>query len=438
MKRQRISTHNLLSLSLLTPTLFATVVALGVLIAPSWGAAATYYVCDSGTACNAGKGSGWGTGSDSRSVVQARNKSTPWKSIDHAEENVVAGDTVIVGDGSYSASAKEWNRVVLYIQASGKPGSPITFKAENRWGAIIRAGAQSNYGGIWFDCDHTPSPASYVTIKGFDIRNFRIAGIVAKDNNGAPYTRCTNLTLSELKIHDIGEQGMSLGATDDSVIEQSFIFHLTTPHSNHNHYHGIYLSDNTDNITVRNNVVYDIPHGWPIHVYDGHGQGDATNHLIINNVLVDENAHRDGGMVLRGDRHIVRNNIMYTAVDFSSQKHAIGDNIGTGVGTVIENNITNQPVLCSKGCGGATMRNNILGADLAREFVDRAKRNYALRQGARSIDRGTSSRAPRIDINGVSRPQGGGFDIGAYEFRGGGSTTPDTTPPAAPRNVRVR
>jgi len=44
--------------------------------------------------------------------------------------------------------------------------------------------------------------------------------------------------------------------------------------------------------------------------------------------------------------------------------------------------------------------------------------NYDMRhkQGSPAIDAGSAASAPKIDITGVRRPQGTGFDIGPYEF----------------------
>lgn len=41
--------------------------------------------------------------------------------------------------------------------------------------------------------------------------------------------------------------------------------------------------------------------------------------------------------------------------------------------------------------------------------------NYHLLSGSPAIDAGTSANAPSVDLDGVTRPQGGGFDVGAYE-----------------------
>jgi parallel beta-helix repeat protein/predicted outer membrane repeat protein len=49
-------------------------------------------------------------------------------------------------------------------------------------------------------------------------------------------------------------------------------------------------------------------------------------------------------------------------------------------------------------------------------FVDAENGDYHLTASSPCIDAGTSEGAPNTDIDGVSRPQGAGYDIGAYEF----------------------
>lgn len=57
--------------------------------------------------------------------------------------------------------------------------------------------------------------------------------------------------------------------------------------------------------------------------------------------------------------------------------------------------------------------NNIAGDPL---FTDAAGSDFSLLAGSPAIDAGTSEGAPDIDILGVTRPQGTGVDIGAYEY----------------------
>lgn len=67
---------------------------------------------------------------------------------------------------------------------------------------------------------------------------------------------------------------------------------------------------------------------------------------------------------------------------------------------------------------------NALVVDHNFEFSDAAALFVAppfdlhLRAGASAIDAGSAVLAPAVDVEGVPRPQGAGFDLGAYEWRG--------------------
>ena len=50
------------------------------------------------------------------------------------------------------------------------------------------------------------------------------------------------------------------------------------------------------------------------------------------------------------------------------------------------------------------------------QFMDFANGDYRLRSISPAINRGLSTYSPGNDILGVSRPQRGGFDLGAYEL----------------------
>ncbi|HNW15440.1 MAG TPA: choice-of-anchor Q domain-containing protein, partial [bacterium] len=50
-------------------------------------------------------------------------------------------------------------------------------------------------------------------------------------------------------------------------------------------------------------------------------------------------------------------------------------------------------------------------------FVDRAANDYHLGAGSECIDKaGTAAENPVIDLDGKTRPDGSGFDMGCYEF----------------------
>ena len=403
------------------PGLFWVIAAL-IIGSVSCAGAATYYVCDHGATC----GAGWGTGSDNNSASQAQSKTSPWKTIDKAEETVVGGDTVIVGDGVYSTGASEWSSVVVWVQANGN-GSMITFKAENLHGAQLN-GNGTMYGGIWFDTRY----AGWVRFEDFEITNFNILGINSKDgDDAAPFARASRIEFYRLKIHHVGRIGITMQEVNDGLIDRCLIFDLTSTTAQHNQYHGIYISDNTDNIMIRNNVVYGTPEGWPIHIYDGHGRGPATNHSVIHNTLINESTHRDGGIVLYGSGHMVRNNLMWNAVDATGYSAAIY-NSSLPSSVVISHNMTNLAVLCenSSTCGNATVGTNFLGTSFSGMFTNPSARDYSLQAGAQAIDAGYDGLAD-TDYAGNVRPQGGGSDIGAFESNSG----PLTFLP--PTNLRI-
>jgi hypothetical protein len=60
-------------------------------------------------------------------------------------------------------------------------------------------------------------------------------------------------------------------------------------------------------------------------------------------------------------------------------------------------------------------------------LVDPAKGDVSLRAGSPAIDRGVTIAAIQSDKVGTSRPQGAAYDIGAYEYSGGGASTPTST-----------
>lgn len=130
---------------------------------PCFGA--TYYVCDDGTACNAGDGDGWSTGNDSNNTTQAQDKATPWKTITHGIATMSGGDTLIVGDGAYPLQR-------ITAVPAGNYGTDTTngtdddvytiIKSENIGGAVIDMDGSSA-----FTDDAVRISTNYVQVEGF-------------------------------------------------------------------------------------------------------------------------------------------------------------------------------------------------------------------------------------------------------------------------------
>jgi hypothetical protein len=74
-------------------------------------------------------------------------------------------------------------------------------------------------------------------------------------------------------------------------------------------------------------------------------------------------------------------------------------------------------------------------------FTNLANGDFTLKEGSAAIDAGTENNAPNVDYAGSVRPQGAGYDIGAYEYgsSSGQSTTTSLTPtPPATSTVEAQ
>ncbi|NEA31736.1 choice-of-anchor Q domain-containing protein [Streptomyces sp. SID13031] len=96
----------------------------------------------------------------------------------------------------------------------------------------------------------------------------------------------------------------------------------------------------------------------------------------------------------------------------------LGASAVSGSGNVVRNTIFAGN---STGIGGPFSSDPNLTSDPG--FIDPGNGDYHLREGSSAIDAGSASGAPATDRDGVARPQGNGYDVGAYEGAGGGGPT---------------
>jgi hypothetical protein len=374
----------------------------------SFLAAATYYVAPNGSDSNNG------------------SSTAPFKTIQKAANIVNPGDIVIIRNGTYTGGSS----AVAEIQRSGNAGAWITFKAENRWGAVLDGRNFATSNGLTIN-----SGVGFVRIEGLQIQNTIVGGISANENTHDIYyyrnlihhvgrictdtsggqvgfrdkTTSTRFTYDSNVMHTIGRLHPSDGCS------------LSTGYYK-NHDHGVYLWGR--DIKIINNVFHNFKSGWAIQSAQG-----ASNWLIANNTFAFANPNREGQIVLwdASSNFVIANNVFYQPT-----KAAIYlDPCGGKSNIVVRNNVSTGDMLFDgdtgrNTCSGITLSNNKTATDP--KLTDPAGLNFRLTSSSPAINQADASVSPAADHEGAARPQGGGYDSGAFEFGGSGSAT-DTAAP---------
>jgi Protein of unknown function (DUF1565) len=373
------------------------------------------------------------TGSDSNNGSQ----STPWKTISHAASSVIAGDTVIVADGTYVEAP--------YLNHSGASGIRITFKSQNKWGAVIAPTSTqvANASGIIVSV-----AASYITIQDFEIvgpssTNSEQVGIKAPATSNG-------LIVKGNKIHHIGTStsvcqyggGLLFGAPG-AIIDSNVFYDIGVDFRTVSGCYAeqaIYLFDgNAQKVT--NNIITNM-HGTAISMNGGNTVLNfPSNEVITNNTIVNVvgdgiymNCYSSGAGPC--DYNNVSNNIL-ASVNTSGQAAIFyeAQNPSGSLGT--HNLYNNNLVYNSSGYNWITGQTNYVKTVTTNpQFVNNTgdqTGDYHLQSTSPAKDAGTSTGAPSTDFDGNTRPQGTGYDIGAYEYV---SSSPSNAP-AAPTGLTV-
>jgi hypothetical protein len=332
------------------------------------------------------------------------SRSHPFATIQKAADVAKAGDTVVVRDGVYTHVGAE-DRAVA-VRCSGTAEHPITFRAEHKWKAVLDGMNDTVKYGWWFGED-----ARYVTVEGFEVREFLSSGV--DSNSGAHH-----ITIRHCHIHHIGNVETTTQYGIDGIFDgheatyhvyDGNVFHdigrTGPPTVLFNLDHGIYTCGKHNVIT--NNIFYHLNAGWGVQVA---GYTTVDDLLISNNVFAYGN--KRGHIVLWQPCHnvLIQNNIFYkpnvpNAINFFEaelQNVVIRRNFVFGGGLKDDDDK-----------GACQVMDNIAGKDPL--FADAASFDFHLKPGSPAIDAGLADRAPGADGDGRKRPQGRGWDIGAYE-----------------------
>ena len=206
------------------------------------------------------------------------------------------------------------------------------------------------------------------------------------------------------------------------IFEQNFCDNLQSQASNENG-HGFMLAGGANNIYIKNNI---------IRAYGGintGGTGNANYLYIYNNLWINNLAFTQFYPMAVGLENVpnavVKNNIFY-----NQPYHTIYSS-GTVTSQDIDYNLAYNSDgstpdcfrVVSFSCKSPAPVHDLWKVDP--KFVNPNAGDYHLSAGSPAIDAGVVISSVTNDYAGSSRPQGAGYDIGAFEY--GAATPPDCT-----------
>jgi hypothetical protein len=180
------------------------------------------------------------------------------------------------------------------------------------------------------------------------------------------------------------------------------------------------LDGGADHIYIRNNVV---------NAYGGinaNGEGRADYLYVYNNTWMDDLAYgpqgHPGAIVIAGIHTEIKNNIFFDQSEYLVI--ILGDTTNAVVDYNLAYNSDGSEPHCVKWgdfdtCQPAS-EHELWSVDP--QFLDPANGDYHLRPTSLAVDAGVDlGLSVPNDLDGISRPQGTGYDMGAYEYNPAGS-----------------
>ena len=241
------------------------------------------------------------TGSDAAAGTQA----APYRNIQKCIDVSVAGDTCLIGDGTYTDNSLHAGTVgYIFTNAQhGNSTNPITLKSLNYLGATVQLPSiNSRNAGFLVG-------RNYWIIEGFNITGGTSTGTGASHHGVYVTTGSDGLIVRKNTIHDIGRvcsasgsgfTGTYIDGGTGITYEKNLIYNIGryrfNPSENgcalsaggggqQQNDHGMYFHGAT-NVTIKNNVIYNATMGFPIQLFGA----TMTNTLIYNNTISGEAA----------------------------------------------------------------------------------------------------------------------------------------------------
>ncbi|MBL7152388.1 MAG: hypothetical protein ISS79_01630 [Phycisphaerae bacterium] len=230
------------------------------------------------------------------------------------------------------------------------------------------------------------------------------------------------ITVERNSIEHIAGDGIVCSANNASLLYNKIKYFYRV---NDNHDDGIQFHRGRDKTTPIVNAV--VRGNWVIgrdnavsNPLIGSPQGicnfdiPAINWRIENNVVLVQHHH---GITIGGCQNgVIVNNLAYNPYGgnfFAGIMLGTTHGKTTSKNTVIRNNLVDSKI-SAPGVAN-TIDHNIIVSHPVRYFRDPDNYDMRLKEGSPAIDAGSKEMAPKIDIDGIKRPQGAGIDVGPYE-----------------------